>query len=353
MKIWQILLLPFSYSYGFITYLRNKFFDIGLLPVSEYSSTVISVGNLTAGGTGKTPHIEYLIRLIGSKYSVATLSGGYGRRGSGFVLASENSTARDIGDEPRQFKKKFPGLLVAVDKHRRRGIKKLLNKKPDLHTILLDDAFQHRYVKPGLSILLTDYGQMYYNDRMLPSGTLREFVSGIRRADIIVVTKTPSIFSPLDRRLLLKKIAAEEYQRIYFSYIKYGEPHPCSVSSESTENLLLDKNITVLLLTGIANPTPLEQYLRPKVKKLIPCEYSDHHNYSLKDIQWLEKAYHSLTTQKKVIITTEKDAMRLEKPELQEILKTLPLFYIPIEIAFHEKDQEDFNRYILNYVRTT
>jgi tetraacyldisaccharide 4'-kinase len=353
MKFWQLLLLPFSYLYGSITYLRNKCFDIGILPVSEYNSTVISVGNLTAGGTGKTPHIEYLIRLIKDKYSVATLSGGYGRKKSGFVLATDVSTAREIGDEPRQFKKKFPDIMVAVDKKRRRGIKKILDKKPDLHTILLDDAFQHRYVKPGLSILLTDYAKMYYNDTMLPSGTLREFTSGIERADIIIVSKTPSIFSPLDRRLLLKKIAAEEYQRVYFSYIKYGEMLPFSVVQDHKESVSLDKSLSVLLLTGIANPTPLDQYLQFKVKKIIHCEYSDHHNYTIKDVELLEKTFVDITNKNKIIITTEKDAMRLEKSELQEILKKLPLYYIPIEIAFHEKDQEDFNRHILNYVRTT
>ena len=353
MKVWQLLLLPFSYLYGLITYLRNKCFDIGLLPVSEYKSTVISVGNLTAGGTGKTPHIEYLIRLIKDKYSVATLSGGYGRKKSGFVLATNLSTAREIGDEPRQFKKKFPDIMVAVDKKRRRGIKKILDKKPDLHIILLDDAFQHRYVKPGLSILLTDYAKMYYNDKMLPSGTLREFTSSIKRAGIIIVSKTPSVFSPLDRRLLLKKIAAEKYQRVYFSYIKYGEMIPCSDAQEQKEVFCLDKSLTVLLLTGIANPAPLEQYLKFKVKKVIQCEYSDHHNYSMNDIELLEKSFGDITNKNKIIITTEKDAMRLENLNLREKLKKLPLYFIPIEIAFHQKDQEDFNRYILNYVRTT
>ena len=219
-RIRHIIMLPISLCYGLAMQIRNWLFDINLLCSKTFDKPVISVGNLTFGGTGKTPHIEYLIRLLTPELFIATLSRGYGRKTRGFILASIPSSAKQIGDEPLQFLKKFDPIKVAVDEKRKRGIHLLLEKHPDLNVILLDDAYQHRYVKPGLSILLTDFHRPYPEDIILPSGTLREFRSGAGRADIIIVTKTPKIFSPITRRRIIEELKPKNHQRIYFSYIK-------------------------------------------------------------------------------------------------------------------------------------
>ena len=355
MKILRILAYPISLLYGFITFLRNKCYDLGIFSSKEFNIPVICVGNLTTGGTGKTPHIEYLIRLLKPKYSVATLSRGYGRLTSGFVVADENSSSFDIGDEPRQFKRKFNDeIVVAVDGNRVRGIKKLLAAYSGLKILLLDDAFQHRAVKPGLSVLLTDYSNIYYEDEILPTGSLREFKSGVKRADIIVVTKTPQLFSPLEKRRVIKEINPEAYQKVYFSYIKYGDFLPFNNSSPKgmlSKDFYFERNYTIMLLSGIANSAPLEYYLKQKTKKFISEKFADHHEYSISELNKVAGKFNSLHAENKIIVTTEKDIMRLDKPGLREILQGLPLFYIPIEICFHDKDEEEFNTQILDYVR--
>lgn len=354
MKFLRLLAYPLALIYGSITFLRNKCYDLGFISARDFNIPIISVGNLTSGGTGKTPHIEYLIRLLKKKYKLATLSRGYGRKSSGFLLADENSSSFDIGDEPRQFKKKFDDdIIVAVDGNRVRGIKKLLKAFSDLKLILLDDAFQHRAVKAGLSILLTDYSNMYYDDNLLPTGTLREFKSGVERADIIIVTKTPQLFSPLEKRRVFKEIKPEAYQRVYFSYIKYGN----FISFHDRNKIMFDKelyfrgNYTIMLLSGIANSAPLEYFLKQKTKKLLSERFSDHHEYSIAELNRVREKFNAIPTDSKIIITTEKDAMRLDKPGLKEILQTLPLFYIPIEVCFHDKDEEEFNNQITDYVK--
>jgi tetraacyldisaccharide 4'-kinase len=235
---------------------------------------VISVGNLSAGGTGKTPHIEYLIRLLKTDFKIATLSRGYGRKSKGFLESSKLSAAMEIGDEPMQFIQKYDRIIVAVDEKRTRGIGLLMQKHPGLQVILLDDAFQHRYVKPGLSILLTDYHRLYYNDYMLPSGTLREFKSGARRANIIIVTKTPKIFSPITRRRILEDLKVSANQHVFFSYIKYDSLFPMF----SSENCILPSKITsILLFTGIANDYPLIEHLERMCSDLIVEKFPDDH----------------------------------------------------------------------------
>ena len=211
MRFLQILLLPFAFCYGMIMLVRNLLFDLGVLPSEKFDIPVISVGNLSLGGTGKTPHIEYLIRLMGDRMLTATLSRGYGRESKGFILASRRSNVKYIGDEPLQFVKKFHNIKVAVDEKRVRGIHKLMDKFPDLGLVLLDDAFQHRWVKPGISILLTDYHQLFTEDHVVPSGRLREFRSGAKRADVIIVTKTPKVFSPITRRRILEDLKPQAF----------------------------------------------------------------------------------------------------------------------------------------------
>ena len=347
-RILQIILLPVSMCYGLAMQVRNWLFNLNILPSKTFDTPVISVGNLTFGGTGKTPHIEYLIRLLIPGQLIATLSRGYGRKSKGFILATKLSNVQDIGDEPLQFLTKFEKIKVAVDEKRSRGIRHLLEKHSDLNAILLDDAFQHRYVKPGLSILLTDYHRLYSEDFILPSGTLREFRTGANRADIIVVTKTPKIFSPITRRRIIEELKPKKGQRVYFSYIKYIDPVPVFDS----ENLTFPAKITnILLFTGIANDYPLREYLERMCSELIVMKFADHHPYSIKDIDAVRRKFDDLPTQKKVIVTTEKDVMRLKTDELSAYLKNLPLFCVPMEIDFHGTDKEKFDTEIKNYVK--
>ncbi len=354
MEFLKLFLFPFAFIYGLAVFVRNWLYDSGILPSKEFSNSVISIGNLSAGGTGKSPMTEYLVRLIKSKYTVATLSRGYKRQTSGFIIADANSTSNQIGDEPLQFKKKFPDTIISVDENRRHGIQKLLQAHPELEVILLDDAFQHRRIKPGISILLSDYGKMFYDDYLLPVGTLREWRSGKKRADIILVTKCPANLTPVEKRIILKKINPDPHQHIYYSHIRYGNP---IVVFPATRPLLLnekaEKDETAILLTGISNPRPLEDYLLKKKINIVSLTYPDHHQYTLVDANGLIEKFNSITSSKKYIITTEKDAMRLDKLGLIEILNKLPIYYIPIETDFNEKEKIDFEKLIIDYVLRT
>ena len=227
----KIILFPVACLYGFVVGIRNKLFDWKLLPSKSFNIPVISIGNLSTGGTGKTPHTEYLAALLKEKYKVAILSRGYRRKTRGFIMVTPELTQLDIGDEPMQYMKKFPDVVIAVDEDRKRGIAKILASKPDTEVILLDDAFQHRYVKPGKSIILTDYHHLFVNDYLLPSGMLRERIKGARRADLIVVTKTPKVFSPITRRNLVKELNPERHQQLFYSHVAYESPVPLKLCS--------------------------------------------------------------------------------------------------------------------------
>lgn len=348
MEFLKILLLPLAIIYGLIVGLRNLLFDWKILPSEKFSLPVISVGNLSAGGTGKTPHVEYLIRLLSGSFEVSSLSRGYGRKTSGFIAAAEKDNATSIGDEPMQYLKKFDSLGVFVDENRRRGIKNILKKSPETQVILLDDAFQHRYVKPGLSILLTDYHKLYYNDYLLPSGTLREPIRGAGRADIIIVTKTPTVLSPFVRRKITTDLKPKLHQKVYFSFIKYGKIQSlwkadCSFIPEK-------KYSHILLFAGIANPYPLQDQLKKYCNELTTIQFSDHHQYTLSDLEWINKKFNDLYSRNKLLVTTEKDAMRLINPEIMEKAVQLPVHYLPIEVDFHNGDKSDFDEQILKYV---
>lgn len=347
MRFLQLLLYPVSCFYGMVMMLRNLLFDLGLLPSEKFNIPVISIGNLSFGGTGKTPLIEYLIRLSGGKLLIATLSRGYGRESKGFILASGKSDVKSIGDEPLQFVKKFQHIKVAVDEKRVRGIHCLMEKFPKLGLVLLDDAFQHRRVKPGLSILLTDYHQLFTEDHVFPSGRLREFRSGAKRADIIIVTKTPKVFSPITRRRIKDEISPDPSQQLFFSYITYGNFIPFN---EDEDPAILQKLSYILLFTGIANDYPLQEEVARKCTDLAVLKFPDHHQYEMKDLEKIRTKFKDLPSRKKIILTTEKDIMRLKIPEFSDFLKNLPLFYIPIEIDFHEKDKPLFDKLIRDYV---
>jgi tetraacyldisaccharide 4'-kinase len=350
-KARYILLYPVSLIYGIITAIRNMLFDSGILKSHSFKEHIICVGNLSVGGTGKTPHIEYLIKLLKEECSVATLSRGYKRKTSGFMIAFDENTADEVGDEPKQFKMKFPEITVAVDGNRVRGIKELLNQKNKPDLFLLDDAFQHRSVKAGLNILLTDFNHLFVHDHMLPGGNLREYKNGFKRADIIILTKTPERASNLDLKVFSKEINLLPYQKLFFSWLKYGELYYYSDVNFKFDipNHLFKFNVVVL--TGIANPKHLITYVKEYANHTFHQSFGDHHDFSVEDIEELRKIFNSIAGENKLIITTEKDYMRLLKPELQEALTGLPLFILPIEIDFKNKTEE-FNETILRYART-
>ncbi len=354
-KILRVILYPVSLLYGLLMHFRNWCFDKKLFYAFKPKVKTIVVGNLSTGGTGKTPHVEYLIRLLENDFKIASLSRGYGRKTTGFKLATLTDNALTIGDEPAQYYQKFMDIIVAVDAKRRRGIKKLLAQFPTLSVILLDDAFQHRSVKAGLQILLTDYSNMYYDDRMLPTGNLREFKSGINRADIIIVSKTPAIFSPIERRHILAKIAPKAHQHVFFSYIKYFSINHFfkkEVYLEANFKSVLGKDTEVLVFAGIANPALLEDFVRSNCKAYKLITFDDHHSFTSNDLNQIKAEFDGLRGAKKIILTTEKDAMRLLPLNLFSEWSNLPLFFISIAVQMHQQDEEKFNNLILNYVRT-
>jgi tetraacyldisaccharide 4'-kinase len=348
----RLLLFPLSLLYGFGVSVRYALFSTNILREKEFNIPIISVGNITVGGTGKTPHIEYLVSILKNDFGVATLSRGYKRKSKGFKIAGENPNVSEIGDEPKQIKQKFTDITVSVCAKRVEGINRLLENDKDnkLHVILLDDAFQHRYVKPGLSILLIDYNRPITKDFLLPMGNLREKPHQMRRANIIIVTKTPITLKPIERRIMEKELNIFPYQTMYFTSLKYG--NPVSVFKQKNHYLLLDDSFSVLLFTGISTPLPLVEYLEKQCGEISHIAFSDHHNFRLKDLMKIKNEFASIGNENKVIITTEKDAMRLQDLKFKEVIADLPMFFIPVEIDFILKDKEQFNKQILNYVRT-
>ena len=349
MGLLKLILFPLACLYGLVTGLRNKFFDWGVIRSKSYGFPVISVGNLSAGGTGKTPHTEYLIRLLKNDYQVAVLSRGYRRKTNGFLMASPDHSHFDIGDEPMQYLRKFPDITIAVDSNRNRGIRKIRNLRPEVQVILLDDAFQHRYVKPGRSVLLTDYHHLYSDDYLIPTGMLREKAKGARRADYVIITKTPKILSPITRRQVSKSLKPKAHQRLFYSYLSYDNPVPFkhSVNTQPAQ----DKYNYIVMFAGVANSYPLQDYLRNMCNELKVMDFSDHHEYSAKDLERIIREYESIISKDKVIFTTEKDAARLDTEEFAGILDKLPVYYIPIRINFHDCDEGRFDKFILDYVQ--
>ena len=348
MNVKGIIVYPFSILYGIITLFRNILFDIGILRERKHNVKVISVGNLTLGGTGKTPHVEYLIRLLREDYKIAVLSRGYGRKTKGFIQADTDSDSNSIGDEPSQYNHKFKDIIVAVDESRNRGVEKLLSQNDDIDVVILDDAFQHRWIKPDLSILLTDYHNMYHKDHVFPSGQLREFRCGANRADIVIVTKTSVVLSPIVRRQISDELNLKTYQKLLFSKTVYEHFVCWNDHSVLTE---IPQVYTYILFSGIANSEPLQDFLKRYCTELVVISFPDHHNYTEKDLQMIVKAYNDQFTQKKILITTEKDAQRLDACQNKEILRDLPLYYVPIHVQFHHQDEEELNHSINNLFR--
>ena len=343
-------LLPFSWIYGSIVRFRNWLFDMGLKKSKSFSIPIISVGNITVGGSGKTPHVEYLIRLLHDKAKIAVLSRGYKRKSHGYVLAEESTTMPEIGDEPFQMHQKFSDIYVAVDAKRARGIENLQNDEAtkDVDVVLLDDAFQHRYVKPGINILLVDYHRLIIYDKMLPAGRLREPLSGKNRADIVIITKCPKDLKPMEFRVLTKAMDLYPFQKLYFTSIDYDTPK--GVFEEKQIELDKLQDYHVLLLTGIASPKQMEHDLMPMTKDITNLSFGDHHSFKGKDIDRINDAFESMP-EPRIIITTEKDAVRLRETEgLYEKVKS-NMYELPIKVSFMLDQQDNFNEKIISYVR--
>lgn len=340
-----------SLVYAVIIGVRNLLYDWRILKSTSFDKVkTICVGNLSVGGTGKTPHIEYLVKLLENEFKLATLSRGYKRKTSGFLLADSNSTAEDIGDEPLQFKSKNPSLKVAVDANRVHGIETLLKENDPPEVVLLDDAFQHRSVKAGLNILLTDYNNLFLNDTYLPAGRLRESKKNCLRADIIVVTKTPDKATSVDIRGIIKDMNIRAYQAIFFSYLKYGNLYGFSDPSKIVKPAMELFRYNVMAFTGIANDKPMITFIKEYAEDIVHKKYGDHHEYSTADIDDIIKIFNNIAGENKIIVTTEKDAMRLQRHDLKNALEGLPLYILPVEVDFRNK-AEEFNENVLKYVR--
>ena len=340
-------LLPLSWLYGVAVSLRNELFALGILKERSFSIPVISVGNITVGGSGKTPHVEYLIRLLQDYIKVGVLSRGYKRKSHGYVLADDNSTMRDLGDEPYQIKQKFHDIYVAVDKNRCNGITRLTHDKAtsNVGVILLDDAFQHRYVKPGLNILLVDYHRLIIYDRLLPAGRLREPLNGKQRADIVIITKCPRDLKPMEFRILTKAMDLFPYQQLFFTTIDYGTPQ--ALFSDKTTSL---NKYNVLLVTGIASPEQMENDMKHKCRSLTSLVFEDHHLFNTKDEQRINNAFERLPSPK-IIVTTEKDSTRLVNLNGLTTEVRDAIFVLPIKVKFMLNQGELFNNKIISYVR--
>ena len=343
-------LLPLSWLYGLGVKFRNMLFEIGILHSESFDVPVISVGNITVGGTGKTPHVEYLIELLKDKAKVAVLSRGYKRRTRGFVIADDNATAKTIGDEPLQMKRKYgDDIMVAVDRKRCHGIRQLTSDEDGIDVILLDDAFQHRYVQPGVNILLVDYHRLIIYDKLLPAGRLREPLSGKNRADIVIVTKCPHDLKPMEFRVITKAMNLYPFQRLFFTCLEYRNITPVFGRGEQSLDSI-GKDCHILLLTGIASPQQMIEDLSPRCPHITPLTFGDHHTFTSSDVARINNEFAALP-HPKMIITTEKDATRLIAVEgLSEEVRGA-MFALPVKIRFMLGQEESFNEKIIGYVR--
>jgi tetraacyldisaccharide 4'-kinase len=347
------LLLPFSLLYGSLTAVRNWLYDNGLLKSREKNTALISVGNITVGGTGKTPHVEFIISELQSLFRVAVLSRGYGRKTKGFLLLNDDSTSEKTGDEPYQIFLKYPHIPVAVCENRSTGVDKLLELFPNLDAIILDDAFQHRSISAGLSVLLTEYSRLHTRDSMLPGGNLRESAKGSKRAGIIIVTKCPEDIKPIEMRVLEHELIQDMHQDVFFSGLIYDEPLPLFIEL-AHEHWLFSKikqrNASVLLVTGIASPVKITEYLSMFTSDIETLTFGDHHDFTKKELLLLEKKFTKIISPEKLILITEKDAARLiNHKDLPETLKKY-IFVLPVRVNILNDKENLLIKKITDYV---
>ncbi|HQW45079.1 MAG TPA: tetraacyldisaccharide 4'-kinase [Chitinophagaceae bacterium] len=344
LKSFRILLLPFALLYWLGISVRNWLYNKNILKSATFGLPLICIGNLSVGGTGKSPMVEYLVTRLKDKFRVATLSRGYKRKTKGYALANENTTALEIGDEPMQFHLKFPGVPVAVGEERLVAIPQLLHDKPDTQAIILDDAFQHRSIKAGLNIILTDYNNLFTRDFYLPTGDLRDLKSSYKRSEIIVVTKCKTDLTEVEKQKIIKEISPLPDQQIFFTAIEYGLIYHISNNRETG----LDTNTEVLLVTGIANPRPLKKVLEEHSNSYHMLQYSDHHIFTIDDLNDIKKRFEKMETTNKIILTTEKDAVRLVKFSTE--IAELPLYVIPVRHRFLFEEGNTFDKLVVDFI---
>ena len=350
----MLLLYPISKIYGVVMAVRNKMFDYGILKQQEFDIPIVVVGNIAMGGTGKTPHVEYIVESLLGKYNIGVLSRGYRRATKGFVLASPQSRPEDIGDESYQIYRKFgPDITVAVCEKRADGIRQMREINPALNMIILDDAFQHRYVKPSVSVILTEYNRPVFNDKILPYGRLRESARALNRADMVVVTKCPVDMKPMHYRLFEENLKLFPFQKLYFSRYNYGHLVPI-FPDEVTDIPALDNlraNNSILVITGVANPKPFVRFLRRNKAKVKLKRFTDHHNFTASDMEEIARLFDELPSANKFIVTTEKDAVRiLNNPYFHHRLKK-SIFYVPIKVEFIDRGEAEFTAVIEKTIR--
>jgi tetraacyldisaccharide 4'-kinase len=331
--------------YALVTQIRNYLFEKGIFKSSSFDFPIINVGNLAVGGSGKTPHIEYVVNLLKNNYKIATLSRGYGRTTKGFGEVLIDSKARDCGDEPLQIKQKFPDVRVFVGENRVEAVTKLLFQYPETEVILLDDAYQHRAINAGLNILLTDYAKIFTKDKSMPVGRLREKPDAAKRSDIVVVTKCPDIISEVERKQITDEIKEFTDSPVLFSKIEYDNLKAIGNKGVNTQNI-----DNVLLVSGLANPKPMEDFLKNKFSScgIEHLSFKDHYKFTAKDIVAIKEKFNSFAGQNNILITSEKDAVRLF--DFKEI-KEIAAYILPIRISFLENDNIIFKEIIENYVR--
>jgi tetraacyldisaccharide 4'-kinase len=346
LRSFRYLLLPFSFIYGGIVWLRNWLYNKNYLKSIPFNFPLICVGNLAVGGTGKTPMVEYLIRLLKNDFNTATLSRGYKRKTKGFGIAAENTTALEIGDEPMQFHKKFPDVTIAVGEERLVAIPQLLQDKPETEVIILDDAFQHRQVKAGLNLLLTEYKDLYTRDLMLPAGDLRDVRSSAKRAEVIIVTKCKPGLTLEERNNIIAELKPAAHQTVYFTAIEYSTPYHLFTKAE----INFSQNADVLLVCGIANPNPLKEYLTARVRSYDMLRYQDHHIFDSDDLNDIKKQFDKIKSAEKLILTTEKDGVRMQKFETE--LTHSPIYVLPIRHSFLFDEAEKFNAQVISFINS-
>ncbi len=345
LKSFRVLLLPFALIYGWIVSLRNWMYDKKYLHSVHFNVPLICVGNLSMGGTGKSPMVEHLLSILTESYKIGTLSRGYKRKTKGYALADHLTTALEIGDEPMQFHIKFPNAAVAVGERRIEAIPQLIQDVPKIQAIILDDAFQHREIEADFNILLTEYNNLYCDDFFIPTGDLRDDRKSAKRADIIIVTKCPADLSIAERDEIVERINPEQHQSLFFTTIKYETPYHIYNPADQWILTLRDE---VLLVCGIANPLPLKNYIHENTDTYYQLSYSDHHIFSIEDLHEIREKFDQIKSKSKLILTTEKDAVRLVK--YTEELNNIPLYVLPIKPKFLFDSERNFNELVLNYV---
>lgn len=350
--MFKLFLYPIAAIYGLVISIRNLLYDYKIFQSTEFEIPVISIGNITVGGTGKTPHTEYLVDLLRKQFLVTTISRGYKRKTKGYHEVKPDSLATEVGDEPLQIKTKFSEVQVVVDEKRVRAINKIQKQAPEQlpDVILLDDAFQHRSVTPGINILLIDFNRPIDKDMLMPVGRLREAKWQMRRANVIIYTKCPQEISPITRRIIMKDVNLRPYQNLFFTTMIYQPISPVFPDEAIETPKLASDKASVLLVTGIANPEHLRKYLSNFTEDISDLKYSDHHNFNASNIHQIEQKFAAIESEKKIIITTEKDSMRLKDMDLSPLLKA-HLFYIPLKIKFLDSEGKNFDEKIVTYVR--